>query len=86
LVKDINATVLEMKTSYDEATFKAELQKISDEYFNATQSNFPTEIRNLLEVSYNKDLMLPIIQNWKAQLQANVKNLRMQLQLLDNTT
>ena len=86
LVKDINATVLEMKSSYDEATFKAELQKISDEYFDATKSNFPTEIRNLLEVSYNKDLMLPIIQNWKAQLQANVKNLRMQLQLLDNTT
>jgi hypothetical protein len=29
--------------------------------------------------------MLPILQNRKAQLQANVRNLNMQLQLLDNT-
>jgi hypothetical protein len=74
-----------MKDSYNEVTFKSELKIISDEYFNATQTNFPPEIRKLLDVSSNKDLMLPILKNWKAQLQANVKNLRMQLQLLDNT-
>ena len=88
LLKDVNADVadLEMKDTYNESTFKSELQTISDEYFNATQSNFPSEIRELLNNSSDKDLMLPILKNWKAQLQANVKNLKMQLQLLDNTT
>jgi hypothetical protein len=74
-----------MKDTYDESTFKSELQKISDEYFKTTQSNFPPEIRKLLDVSADKNLMLPILQNRKAQLQANVRNLNMQLQLLDNT-
>ena len=88
LLKDINAdpASLEMKDTYDEWLFKSELQKYSDEYFQATQSNFPPEIRKLLDSSSDKNLILPILQNWKAQLQANVKNLRMQLQLLNNTT
>ncbi len=86
LLEDVNATTLKMKDSYDETKFKSELKNISDEYFKATQSNFPPEIRKLLDNSHDKNLMLPILQNWKAQLQANVTNLKMQLQLLDNTT
>ncbi|MBQ9554501.1 hypothetical protein IJU97_06295 [bacterium] len=86
LLKDVNATTLEMRDDYDETKFKADLKAISDEYFAQTQSNFPKELRDLLDASKDKTLMLPILQNWKAQLQANVKNLRMHLQLLNNTT
>jgi Zn-dependent M16 (insulinase) family peptidase len=70
----------------DKATFEAKLQSITESYFDETKANFPKELSDIQNNSADKTAMEAIVNNWKAQLKANVRNLHMQLQLLDNTT
>jgi hypothetical protein len=70
----------------DQASFGTDIRNITNIYFNETQKSYPDYIQNLLKDANNPTNLRNIINHQKAIVNTEIKNLQMQLQLLDKTT
>lgn len=73
-------------STYNPTTFRSELDRVTNEYFNKTQKNYPDFITKIIDQINDPLEITRIVNHQKWVFKEDVKTLQMQLQLLDNTT